>query len=251
VGNRSDLVEIDTGHVHMSSRALFSDALTRATDHLDLALEDGQVQTLLAHYESVVEANRQFNLTRATEPADAAVKLYADSLAPLAWPSLNDATLCPHLATGGKSRARVLDVGTGAGFPAVPLAVARPDWRITAIDSTRKKTRFVARCADKLGLDNITTAHARAGDWRAPTNYDLALFKAVGTLERCLLFARGLVAGGGLVMCYKGPGLSPEELDAAQTPANRAGLQIWDTFDYELPWHDETLAYTLVIYRRA
>ena len=86
------------------------------------------------------------NLTRITRPAEAAVRLYADSLAVLSWAR----------QSGNETGVRtVLDIGTGAGFPAVPLAVAAPDWRITAIEATNKKAAFVEQSARRVGAENL------------------------------------------------------------------------------------------------
>jgi 16S rRNA (guanine527-N7)-methyltransferase len=223
----------------MTRDAQFDAALVRATHALGLTVREAQRALMFAYFERLVAANAQFNLTRIIDPVDAAVKLYADSLAPLAWLRGADARVV-----------RVLDVGAGAGFPAVPLAVAMPGWKVTAVDSTGKKVRFVQDCAAALGLNNLKAVHARAGEWRSPQPFQLVLFKAIGPLDRCLQFARGLVARDGFVMAFKGRGLSRAELDAGQVQAESQGMQTWDAFDYTLPLGDETLEHTLVVYRR-
>jgi len=219
--------------------AQFDAALQRAILALGVAVRDETLAAMFRHYELLVAANAQFNLTRITDPVEAAVKLYADSLAPLAW-----------LAGANARVTRVLDVGTGAGFPAVPLAVTMPAWRITALDSTGKKARFVEGCAAELALGNLKALHARAGEWHSAQPFQLVLFKAVGSLDRCLECARGLVAREGYAMMFKGRSLLREELDSGQVRAEALGLQTWDTVDYSLPLRDETLEHTLVIYRR-
>ena len=114
-------------------RQAFEEALLAACSAIRLSLTEPQRELMLAHYRRVVEANRHFNLTRITSPADAAVKHYVDSLTLMASPWVEaDRSLT------------VVDVGTGAGFPAVPLAIMCPQWQILAIDGTGKKARFVA-----------------------------------------------------------------------------------------------------------
>jgi 16S rRNA (guanine527-N7)-methyltransferase len=218
----------------------FEHALRTATAALGLALAPEAVEGMRAHFVRLVETNASFNLTRITEPRAAAVKLYADSLAPLAWLAQQ-----PEIKVHS-----VLDVGTGAGFPAVPVAIARPTWRVTAVDSTGKKAAFVARCAREIPIANLTAEHARAGEWKAPRRFNLVLLKAVGELARCLEFVRGCVAPGGCVAIYKGRGLTREELDAGQSRAESLGLQTWDCADYDLPLGEETLEHTLVVYRK-
>src|SRR5687767_11867845 len=102
---------------------IFHAALQPALAALRIEVGPAQQEQMFAHYSKVVEANREFNLTRITSPADAAVKHYADSLALLVMPEF-----CTD------RRLEVLDVGTGAGFPAVPLAIVCETWTIVAID---------------------------------------------------------------------------------------------------------------------
>ena len=97
------------------------------------------------------EGNRQQNLTRITSPEEMAVKHFVDSL------SLFLVDL-PH------SGARFLDVGTGAGFPGIPLAICRPQWDVVLLDSLRKRLAFLESAMNVLGLNNVSTLHARAED---------------------------------------------------------------------------------------
>ncbi len=168
----------------------FQTALVEATRAVGVALTDEQRGLMWEHFRLVVQANRQFNLTRITSAADAAVKHYADSLTLLAAPWID--------ADGGRPL-RVLDVGTGAGFPAVPLAIARPDWRITAIDSTAKKVRFVAEAVGRLGLTNVEARHARAADLARSKQerFDLVLLRAVSRIAAGLDEVHRLVPPGG------------------------------------------------------
>jgi 16S rRNA (guanine527-N7)-methyltransferase len=223
----------------MTALAPFIVALQAACADLGLPDSEAHATRLADHFELVLTTNRQFNLTRVTDPREAAVKLYADSLAVIAWAE----------DTGAEVR-RCLDVGTGAGFPAVPVAVYRPTWSVTAIDSTGKKTRFVQQCATQLGITNLRTEHARAGEWRPEQRFQLILYKAVGKLPLCVRASARLVARGGYVVVYKGPGLTRAELDDGQEEAERTGLQTWDTFDYTLRCGDEVLEHTLVVYRQ-
>ena len=217
----------------------FSHTVFAAAEELGLHLDSDKVEKLAEHFSLLCEQNRQFNLTRITDPVDAAVKLYADSLAPLAWARQANVTV-----------RKCLDIGTGAGFPAVPLAVASPAWKVTAIDATGKKARFVQQCADTLSIDNLAARHLRAGGKNDLGRFDLVVFKAVGNLSRCLSFAERLVARDAHLLVFKGRNLTREELDEGQQTAERIGMQTWDTVDYELTCGDEILEPTLVVYRR-
>jgi 16S rRNA (guanine527-N7)-methyltransferase len=222
-----------------TDRTAFVRTLRAGADALGIAVSDDCASLLWHHFETMRDTNRQFNLTRLTEPQEAAIKLYADSIAPIAWRTANNLSI-----------RTALDVGTGAGFPAVPLAVLQPRLAVTAIDTTAKKANFVQRCADSIPIPNLRAAHARAGEWRPGRTFDLVLFKAIGRLDKCVTCARRLIARDGHVIVFKGPALSKDELDAGQLAAEQCGLQTWDVFDYGLPMGPDELSHTLVVYRR-
>ena len=207
---------------------------------VSFVLTDDQMEACWAHFALVLEANARFNLTRITDPATAAVKHYADSLSLLTWPR-----------TGDEDIGRIIDVGTGAGFPAVPLAIARPDWRVTAVDSIAKKTDFLAEVADKLLLTNFQVVQLRVGQQPpdAPA-YDLAVFRAVGKLADCLKAGRDWVRPGGWLVCYKSATLPAPEWAAArrvlQKGLYRQEAQIPVTFRVA----DELIHHQLICFRR-
>jgi len=198
-----------------------------------------QMRLLRAHFAAVLAANRRFNLTRVTEPEDAAVTLYADSLAVVAWAE----------RLGVRARI-VLDAGTGAGFPAVPVAVMQPRWQVTAIDATRKKADFVADCARDPPVPNLTARHARVEQIHAPPAYDLILFKAVAKIEQCLHWSQHALARGGYVVLYKTARIPPAEEDAGRRTAGRLGYHEADRFEYTLRRGAETVPRELRLFTR-
>ena len=142
----------------------------RAKSLFDIQLTESQLTQFQALTALLLDWNARMNLTRIANPAEIALLHYLDSLA-----------LLPHLAD--LRRPRLLDVGSGAGFPGMPLAIARPQTRVTLLDSTAKKLRFIEAAGAALGLENIRVLHARAEDagrddaptaaamtslWRAP-----------------------------------------------------------------------------------
>jgi 16S rRNA (guanine527-N7)-methyltransferase len=202
----------------------FRTTLETALVSLGVSLTDEAFNQLVTHYISVVDLNRSLNLTRITAPDEAAVKHYADSL-----------VLVAALPEIGVEVHRVLDVGTGAGFPAVPLAVARPDWAVTAIDATAKKTRAVELFARQLGLPNLDVQHARCEDFAAAGRaFDLICFRAVGAIDQCLRMGRRLLNAGGAVVCWKTADLKPEELRVAGREARKLGFTPLQQFCYEI-----------------
>lgn len=100
--------------------------------------------------------------------------------------------------------ARIVDVGTGAGFPGIPLAMVNPEREFTLLDATAKKLKFVDHIALLLGLTNIRTVHARAEDFRTPWRFDTVTARAVGPLHRFVTWSGHLCVGGGRLLAMKG-----------------------------------------------
>ncbi len=222
-----------------SDEERFYGALAAALGPEVPAPDQAQTRIMYAYYAGVVHANRRFNLTRIADAAEAAVKHFADAISLLGW-----------VKTNGLSASRVLDVGTGAGFPAVPLAIMRPDWQVMAVDSTAKKVRFVAELSARLDLRNLSAEHRRAGQWRPHQPFDLVTCKAVGTLRKCVEQARELVKPSGYAIVYKTDAVSDEERQAALQVARRLPLQVLEPYRYRLRLGDETIERTLWVFRR-
>lgn len=208
---------------------------------LGLTLVASQVTLLWTHFERVVAANRQFNLTRITTPAEAAVRHYADSLSLLTLPGI-----------GRNRKLNLLDVGTGAGFPAVPLAIVCPAWRITAIDGVGKKVRFVAQTAEALGLKNIEARHARAADLarELPGRFDLVVLRAVTKLGPGLAEVSPLVRPGGRIVFYKTATMLAEEMEAGRRKAEALALKMRVPVDIDVPAGGEHLHRRFIICER-
>lgn len=187
-------------------------------------LDAGDAGRLVAYLDLLYRANRTFNLTR-VEPG-AALELHGvDSLAGLRV--LKDASL------------HVVDVGTGAGFPGVALAAARPGWRVTVVDSARKKVQFVREAAQAAGIPNVFAVWGRAEDvGRSPAyreQFDAAVARAVAALPVLLELAIPLVRHGGRVLAYKGGDVDGEV--AAAAPALQALGGVVEMVDrFRLPW---------------
>ena len=115
---------------------------------VELTLE--QTKRLAAYFDMVVEKNKAFNLTAITEEKDFAIKHIADSLAGISEIPQNSA---------------LLDIGAGAGFPSMPIAITRADVKVTALDSTAKKMNFISECARELKLTNVKTVAGRAKEF--------------------------------------------------------------------------------------
>jgi 16S rRNA (guanine527-N7)-methyltransferase len=168
------------------------------------------------------------NLTRVTDPEEAVWKLYLSSLA--LFPALAE---CGIVAEG---LFHYLDLGTGAGFPGVPVAVAAPHLDGLLLDSRGKKADFVAGALEKLGLDRFAARKGRGADLarQAPTlaeYFDLVTARAVTTLAKTLHEVKDLVTPGGYVAIFKGPNMPPEELAEGRRAAEAEGFVALDAVE--------------------
>jgi len=186
----------------------------------------------------LIEVNSVMNLTAITDPRGVAVRHIADSL-----------TVCAHIPEG----ARVIDVGCGAGFPSLPLAVARPDVTVLALDSTAKRISFVSETARLIGLSNVTAVAARAEDAARDSAmreaFDVAVSRAVARLnvlgELCLPFVRV----GGAFAAMKGDG-AETELDEAKRGLKILGGDIETLDSFELLGEDEPQSRAIVVVKK-
>jgi len=224
---------------HENWRMAFEAALTASLRRWGMAPRLDQLDRLFAHFEAVLNANRVMNLTRITDPADAAVKHYADSLALLLW-----------VRDRGIRAQTVLDVGTGAGFPAVPLAVMRPDWSVTGIEATQKKADFLTRTAAALGLANLECLHAHSSHWHADRAFDLVLTRAIALPPKTRRPIERFVSPGGHLVAYRAGPTRGAHADRATDVTPPAGLTLTECYAYDLILGDERLARALHIHRK-
>ncbi len=174
-----------------------------AENSLDEFISDGLCDKFFSLTEYMLAQNAVMNLTAITEPSEVILKHYADSLKVAKY------------IENGKS---VIDVGCGAGFPSLPLAIARPDVHVTAIDSTDKRISYVRECAARLSLSNLVAITARAEDAAAGEmrgKYDYATARAVARLNILAEYCIPLLKVGGVFLPMKAKS-GKEELDEAK-----------------------------------
>ena len=223
----------------MTDADRFQETLVAAIEPWSLALDPAQLEQLVLHYRAMVETNRTLNLTRVTDPVEAAVKLYADSLALLPW-----------IAEANLTITRIVDVGTGAGFPGFPLAVACPHWTVVALDARHKKVRFLAETAERCGVSNLHAEHARAEEWTGSADFDIVTCKAVAALAACLDWSHHLLCPGGYLVAYKTNTVSPSEESEAAATARRLAWSLRGHFVYRISHPSVSLDMALRIYRK-
>ena len=155
---------------------------------LDIELSMDEVRRLTAHLDLVDEWGARMNLTAIRERAEQVTKHVLDSLS-------------VRMYLRGT---RIADVGSGAGFPGIPLAIVEPRRHFTLIESTGKKCRFLEHVRDALGLDNVEVVQARAESHEPGVRYDTVIARAVGPVADLVRVAGPLVAGGGCLLAMKG-----------------------------------------------
>jgi 16S rRNA (guanine527-N7)-methyltransferase len=157
-------------------------------------LSDMQANQLIKYFELMAEKNKDVNLTRIIEFDEVVEKHFVDSMMGAAYLNMSDI-------------ASVIDIGTGAGFPGIPLKILYPDIKLTMIDSVSKKISFINEAAEKIHLKNVEALHVRAEDLaRDPMyreRYDLCVSRAVANLSTLSEYALPFVKVGGVFLAYK------------------------------------------------
>ncbi len=188
---------------------------------LGVTLSPSAVDRMLLFMMELRKWNRKINLTAISTERGIVIKHLLDSL-----------TVVPHLPQG----ARCLDLGSGGGFPAIPLALARPDLKLTSVDATLKKIHFQRHAARLLGLTNLEALHAR-GEALAGSHgngFDVVLSRAFSSLPEFVSLARPLLALGGVIIAMKGKSGGDEALEAAPFFEER-GLVVSEVVRFRLP----------------
>lgn len=193
----------------------------------DLALDVAKAETLERFALLMLEKNEVMNLTRITEP-DAVAQLHL----------LDSAILLKYADFRGK---KVADVGTGAGFPGMPLRILEPDFDLTLLDSLGKRIEWLKDTCDALGLARVDCVHARAEEFAADRReyFDLVTSRAVANLQMLSELCLPLVKIGGRFLAMKSVD-SGEEINAAKNAIKTLGGQIVTVEDYTIPTSDVT-----------
>lgn len=181
-------------------------------ENYGIVLTDKQVEQFENYYNFLVEENEKYNLTAITEKNEVAIKHFVDSVLPYKTIPQN---------------ASIIDVGTGAGFPGVPLKILREDLKLTLLDSLQKRVRFLEELTHKLELKNVTCVHARAEDYcrEKREKFDVATSRAVAATNTLSEYLIPYVKKGGLVLMYKGS-KAEEELKEGEKSIKTLGGKV-------------------------
>ncbi len=172
------------------------------------------------YYQELISYNEKVNLTAITDYNEVYIKHFLDSILPIDEIKLN---------------ASIIDIGTGAGFPSLPIKIVRPDIKLTMVDSLNKRVTFLNQICKKLNIKS-TNVHSRAEDFAKLNRerYDIAVARAVARLNTLLEYLLPLVKVGGLVLAYKGTS-SIDELDEAKSALSILGGEYVKTLNFNLP----------------
>lgn len=202
--------------------------LKSAVDSLDISLSEKQISQFLSYYEILIQWNSFMNLTGITEFKEVVQKHFVDSL-----------TLCK--AVDIENINTLIDIGTGAGFPGIPLKIAYPHLKITLLDSLQKRIKFLDEVIVQLGLENIEKIHGRAEDYAKPSmkreSYDLCVSRAVANLASLSEYCLPYVKIGGYFIPYKS-GKVDVELDESKKAIFLLGGEVEKEVKFTLPDSD-------------
>ncbi|MEE0856038.1 MAG: 16S rRNA (guanine(527)-N(7))-methyltransferase RsmG [Ruminococcus sp.] len=197
--------------------------LISAIDNYKISLSDEQIDQLQGYYEMLIEWNQKMNLTAITDPKEVAIKHFADSLSIFNYIDL-------------PQNARVIDVGTGAGFPGVVMKIARPDLELTLLDSLKKRLVFLESVLNKLGLSS-ELIHDRAENAAQNIDlregFDLAISRAVARMNVLSEYCLPFVKLSGHFAAMKGPD-AQSEIQAAKNAIQILGGKIFKINEFEL-----------------
>lgn len=204
---------------------IFTEALQGAAAKYGLKLTESQISDFNVYYELLVEWNQKINLTALTSPEDVAVKHIIDSLSCFKQELFKPGTT-------------LIDVGTGAGFPGLPLKIYYPELKLTLLDSLNKRVKFLQLVVDKLNLNGMEVIHARSEEAARQKKYrekfDLASARAVARLPILAEYCLPFVKVGGTFIALKGRQYE-EEITEADKAVKVLGGKITEAVPVKLP----------------
>lgn len=215
---------------------VYDSYLVNLCDMFHVKLSNGQVDQFNRYYELLVKKNEVMNLTAITDYHEVCLKHFADSISLSQYYDMS----CVD---------SLIDVGTGAGFPGIPLKILFPHLNVTLLDSLNKRLLFLEDVIDELDLDNIKTVHSRAEEAGRMKNlrehYDLCVSRAVANLSTLSEYCLPLVKVGGNFISYKA-GEVEDEINSAKHAINKLGGKIKRVEEFSLPDSDISRSFVII-----
>ena len=212
----------------------FYKKMAEESEKIGIKLSDEQLNEFYEYMQLLLEWNEKMNLTAITEPEEVIKKHFVDSI-----------TIKKYI----KEESRLIDVGTGAGFPGIPLKIVDKSIKLTLLDSLNKRVNFLNEIIEKLNLKDIKTIHSRAEEYaknEVRESYDVAVSRAVADLPILLEYLMPYVKLNGICICMKGP-KAQEELERSKKAINILGGKLEKVEKITI---DEEMERNLIIIRK-
>ena len=215
--------------------------LVNICNKINIEISDDQINCFEKYYELLIEKNKVMNLTAITDKEDVIVKHFIDSIA-----------LIPYLTDKGintNNKLKIIDIGTGAGFPGLPLKIMMPDVKFTLLDSLNKRVSFLNEVIDELELKDIEALHGRAEDYASDNKYrekyDICVSRAVANLSTLSEYCIPFVKEDGFFISYKA-GESEEEINNSKNAIKILGGKINKVEEFVLPGTDASRVFVFI-----
>ena len=213
-----------------------NDPLRDSLDKMKIQYNDEQIEQFRSYYELLTEWNKKINLTAITGYEDVVRKHFIDSILICSLLDLN-------------KDIRIIDVGTGAGFPGIPIKILNPDCRIVLLDSLNKRVRFLETVVDELGLENVECIHGRAEDVSREKKYrasfDLSVSRAVANLSTLCEYCIPFLKKGGMFVSYKSD-KADDEINGSENAVRTLGSEITSVKEITLPETDIVRKFVMI-----
>lgn len=206
----------------------FKNFLIQRAAENDFHIEEDVIDEFYLYMRNLIEWNQKINLTAIKDEREIVIKHFIDSI------------LVSKYLTGD----RILDLGSGAGFPGIPLKIVNKGLDVTLIDSVNKKVNFMKDSIDKIGLKNIDAFHTRAEDLAHESEYreqfDTVVSRAVANMTTLVEYMIPFVRVGGKCLCLKGPNCE-DEINSAKNAIRKLGGKIEEVIEYKIDNNDRCL----------
>ena len=210
-----------------------------------ITLDDGQLRQFEQYYDFLIEKNQVMNLTAITEFEDVVGKHFVDSVLITKVKGMSEIL--------SKEDVRIIDVGTGAGFPGIPLKIVFPKLQVTLLDSLNKRINFLKELTDLLKIEGVSCIHGRAEDFGVQKEYreqfDFCVSRAVANLSTLSEYCVPFIKVGGLFVSYKATG-AKEEIDQAKNAVKQLHCRIEIVSEMTLYHKDENYQRTFVVIKK-